>query len=160
MVSALVCLRLLRSSLLVRCAPRRSSSVIDVLIFVSTAATARSIFFITIVYPVASSQSAGSPPPGLYGHPLTRRCHFFRRVCSVSPRVGVSSHSFVRVRRRWSISQGSRGTEGCAGAEGCRVRARTEGSRRKGGCGTCKGQSDSQAWPRAIGRIQCICVPF
>lgn len=89
--SAVVRLRVLRSrSLLVRCAPRRSPSVVGVFVFVSTAATARAVFFVAIVYPVADSELARSPPSLLHDHVFTHRCHFFRRVCSISPEVGVS----------------------------------------------------------------------
>lgn len=111
MKSALVDLRVLWIILLVGCAPRRSPPVVNVFIFVSTAATARAVFFIAVVYPVADPKLAGSPQSALYASVLTRRYHFFRRVCSVSPEVGVSSCSFVRVRCCWSISQGSRGME-------------------------------------------------
>jgi hypothetical protein len=109
--SALALLLGLRPILLVRCAPRGSPSVVGFVVFISTAATTRAIFFVAIVYPVADSELARDPSPVLDVRLLTHRCHFFRRVCSVSPEVGVSSCSFDRVRRRWSISQGSRGME-------------------------------------------------
>jgi hypothetical protein len=87
--------------LLVGCAPGRRSPVVTLVIFIATTATACAVFFVAIVYPVASSRSAAAQYTTM-SIELTRQCRISRRVCSVSPEVGVSScsYSWVQVRRR------------------------------------------------------------
>jgi hypothetical protein len=132
----LFALRISRVSILVRCAPGRRSSVVRFVVFVTTTATSRAVFFVAIVHPVADSMSAAVRYK-ILSNALTRQCRIFRRVCSVSPEVGVSScSSFVSaaagryrrlewhrvMRRSWMMSQAS---------EDCTVQG-------GGRCGTCR----------------------
>jgi hypothetical protein len=130
-------LRIPRVSILVGCAPSRRSPVVRFIVFVTTTATSRAVFFVAIMHPVADSMSANVRCKSV-PNALTHQCRIFRRVCSVSPEVGVSScSSFVSaaagryrrlewhgvMRRSWMMSQAS---------EDCTVQG-------GGRCGTCRG---------------------
>lgn len=78
--------------LLVGCAPGWRSSVVQIVIVVATTATACAVFFVAIVNPVAGSKSAVVQCTTISNN-LTRQCRISRRVCSISPEVGVSSCS-------------------------------------------------------------------
>lgn len=79
-------------SLLVGCAPGWRSSVVRLVVFIASTATASAVFFVAIVHPVAGSKSA-LVQITIVSNKHTRQYRISRRVCSVSPEVGVSSCS-------------------------------------------------------------------
>ena len=78
--------------LLVGCAPSWRSSVVQIVVVVAATATACAVFFVAIVNPVAGPISALVQCTSTSIN-LTRQCRISRRVCSISPEVGVSSCS-------------------------------------------------------------------